>query len=803
MNDADVAVQPWPPAFSEAFLDGARALFRDTDHVMIVGPLGSHRGALASALVGPSAPTAWGRETQTFGATANRYAALNQLLPNLQARPDEALRDVVARAESILARTFGRPTMFLREADLCDHGSVEVLTRLVETQHIALVSTLGPAAADSHPFARTAARLDLPPLDDDTITHLLSARFGAAPHPTTVAMLAERSQRAYAVLKGLADAGFATGQIKAISGSLVTDVAVSVEDVNEVADPAAAGWSPRFAADHPARDLIDVAALAMSLDRDEARLVFGEGELAAALSLGALRASGARIVFAARIEAMMVRRGLTTARRTELHDRYADRLPGTSRHPDAAPQVTEWALSIGRSVSPELAARAATRANLEGRYHVTLQFVASIPREERPSRLLIEQCHALSESGDAVALVELLRSIDATALHDDDILPYLRWSSRYLPHAALADVMGTIRASTDPENLGRVAVLTLSGLFGEAYQTGSEKCRHALRALAMSGHLSPVSQAMAQSAIATSLRQASRVDQAIDVAAAAIDALMKTDDAAACNVEAALENQIMCHIAAADLDGAHDALSRYSQPGVAFGNLGRVGTALWALHAFLSGDISSALAHAQLCLARTPASDPHRMRGWMEAMAAQILTQVGDIDQVYDLLAASHRNEHNPRRQHDLERRIAQACVHDAIGDPEKALDLLQAVVDEAHEHDLTLLEVDAAVLHVQIGGPIHLDQLLRAVKTIDETCGTSWIWQRFAWAVRDNAMRDLVALAEELDADGLALYAAEVAQFTLDIARRAADMTPDQRQRLVAIADPMQHRHVTRPGQS
>ena len=58
-------------------------------------------------------------------------------------------------------------------------------------------------------------------------------------------------------------------------------------------------------------------------------------------------------------------------------------------------------------------------------------------------------------------------------------------------------------------------------------------------------------------------------------------------------------------------------------------------------------------------------------------------------------------------------------------------------------------------------------------------------IWQRFAWAVRDNDMRALVALAEELDEAGRALFAAEVAQFTLDIARRAADMTPEQRQRL------------------
>lgn len=798
MNHGEVTDRPWPPAFSDTFLDDAHALLRKSGHVMIVGPLGSHRGALAAALAGPSAPTSWGRDAQFFSSATKCYAAVNQLLPDLQARADQPLSEVSARAETVVSHAFGRPTMSLQEADLCDNGSIEVLAHLIGSGLIRLVSTVGPDTADDHPFASTAARIDLEPLDHDSIARLLTDRFGATPHHTTVSMLAERSQGAYAVLKELADAGFATGQIKTIAGNLVTDETISVETVHDVAT-ATSHWPPRFAADHPARDLIDVTALAMSLDRSDAQTLFGDDAISAALALGALRANGGWIDFASHIEAMILQRQLSTDRRTELHSRYAGQLSRSALLGTTAPQVAQWSLSVGAPLPPGLAVHAASQANREGRYHVALQFVEAISQPDRPSRLLIEQCHALSESGDQTTLLALLKSIDATSLDDADLFPYLRWASRYLPFGEVSDIVVGVRDKTDANDHARAAVLTMAELIDETYQDDSENCRHSLMALAMSGRLSPINQAMARSAVATSLRQNSRTDQAVELADSAADVLLADPEAATCDVEAALEAQIMCHLTAGDFDGARAALIRYSQPAIEFGNSGRLGTVLWGVHAFFSGDLGVARAHAELCLARIPASDPHLMRGWMEAITAQILIQVGDLDHVSELLAASRQHDRNPWRHQDLGRRIAQACVYDAIGEPEDALELLQGVVDEAHEHGLTLAEVDAAVLCVQIGGPVHLNQLLRAVESVDESCGTSWIWKRFAWAIRDNAMRDLVTLAEELDTAGLALFAAEVAQFTLDIARRAADMAPEQRQRLVAIADPMQHRHVAR----
>ncbi len=537
----------------------------------------------------------------------------------------------------------------------------------------------------------------------------------------------------------------------------------------------------------------------MELDHAEARAVFGDGPVTDALAVGALRTHGTVIVFASSVEAKTVRRNLLLERRTALHEHYFGQLTRSASRPTVAPRFAVWVTSIGRALPIELAVPAARRANREGRFHLALQFVNAVPEADRPSRLLIEHCHALSESGARADVQALLRSIDLTTLRDDDLFAFMRWVMRFLPREEVQDVVLAIRGATDVSDDARHAVLTLCGLIGAAFQTGSEIPRRSMAALVASGHLSPVGQTMAQMATALSLHQASRLDEAVTLIGAAVDSLLEIEDVATSDLEGALETQVLCLLSAGDLDGARDALTSYSSPGLPFGNLGRLGTAMWGLHAFYTEDTGSALAHAQLCLMRTPASDPHHLRSWMEALAALVLTRVGDIDQVQELLAASASHGPNPRRQYELQRRISQACVHDAIGEPDEALDLLQGVVDEARQHDMTLLEVDAAVLCVQIGGPVHLKQLLRAVEPIDETCGASRIWQRFAWAVRDNDMRALVALTEELDEAGRALFAAEVAQFTLDIARRAADMTPEQRQRLETIADSMQHRHVTR----
>lgn len=798
MRDADVELNPWPAAFSETFVEGARRLFDERNNVMIVGPLGSSRGTLAERLSGPSAPVAWGRDALSVETAALRYSTINQLLPTIGAQPGDSTGEVVQKALAALGQTFGRPTVCVREAELCDQGSNDVLATLVEEGRIRLVSTVSPSAALTHRFARSAERIDVPPLTEETVSQLLTIRFSATPHPTTVSLLMKRSQGAYAVLQRFADAAFSAGQIRVLADTLVIDTSVLNADVDDLFVAMTQNTVSRFSGNHFARDLLDVTALISSVDRAEATEVFGVQVVNEVIDAGALEVVGEVLQFRATVDGLSIARNLDLARRRELFEVYRGRLGRSELLPTTALRSARWHVDVAVPLPPDLALRAVRHANPACRYELVRTLVEAVPAADRPPALVIEHCHALSETGADDELVDQVRSIDPETLGDDHLFAYLLWIQLHLPAAEADDILTALRSSS-LENPGRRAALELCRTYGAVFQSGDQRIRKDLLALTMSGHLSPTNQALARMTMSAALRHSSRLDQAVEMAATAIRDLEATDDVASFYVEMAREHQVTAHLSAADLDGAREALVRYSAPGVAYGNLGRSGPALWSLLAFHAGDIGASLAQIQMCLTRIPASDPQQVRAWAEAMAAQILTQVGDIDGVYELLDASRRRRAHSRRELQLQLMIAQACVHDAIGEPEESLDLLQAVIDEAHEHELLLCEVDAAVLSVQIGGPRHLKALLRAVETIDESGGTSAIWKIFAHAVRDNDMHRLVDLAEDLDRQDRRLFAAEVAQFTLDIARRAADMTPEQRVRLGQIADPMQHRKVTR----
>lgn len=798
MNDPEVESSPWPPAFAESFVAGARRLFDERNHVMIVGPLGSNRGTLADLLAGPSAPIAWGRDALSLSADAVRYSTVNQLFPTVRAQPHDSAAHVVLETVAAIGHTFGRPTVRVREAELCDAGSTDVLATLVEQGHLRLISTVAPAAALTHRFARSAERIDIPPLDHDTATRLLRVRFAAEPHPMTVALLLERSQGAYAVLKKFADASFEAGQIRVLAGTLVTDESVLNAEVDEVFAAATRGFTPRSAPSRTSRDLLDLLAVTRVLDHAEAVEVFGDQVVGQMVEAGALEVRGELLRFKATIEGLAVLRGLDTPRRLELFQTYRDRIQRSEQLPATGLRSARWHVEVGAALPADLALRAVRRANLACRYAIVQLLVEAIPAADRPLQLVIEHCHTLAETGAETELLAQLRAIDPAAVSDDALFAYLHWVRRHLPPDEASTVAETLHHTAAGDE-SRAAALQLSRVHAEVFQSGDARTRKTLLALTMSGRLSPTNQALARMTLSANLRQSSRADQAVEVAAAAVRDLRSAGVSTTLYTQMAREHQVVALISAADLDGARAALVEYSAPGVAHGNLGRLGAALWSMVAFYSGDIGAALAQAQMCLTQIPDNDPHHLRGRSEAMAAQILTQVGDVDGGHELLEASRGRPPQTRRQLQLELLISQACVHDAIGEPEEALDLLMAVVDEAREHDLLLCEVDAAVLLVQIGGPVHIKDLLRAVETIDEGCGTSMIWKTFAHAVRDNDMHRLVDLAEELDQQDRFLFAAEVAQFTLDIARRAADMTSEQRTRLSQIANPMQHRKVTR----
>lgn len=788
--------RPWVPAFSEEFIARARGLFADAPHVTIVGPLGSGRGDLAREVAGPAASAAWGRGSHEVALEHQPYAVLNQLVPPLRASPIEEVDAVVHRAGQLVGNISSPPVFVLHEVELCDSATLDVLSALVATGSIRLVSTIGPAAAADHRFALHAARIDLPPLTDDTIGDLLAERFGAAPHPTTIRMLAERSQGAYAILRRLADAAYEAGELKILAGVLVIDTGVASTQSDTVA-MGTQRWAPRFSGTFGSRDLVDVSALCLDLDAEEALAVFGHASVAEALHIGAVRRDGGTLTFTSRVEAELLRRSLEPARRAELFEHYGHQLSRTFEGTASAPWVAGWFQSVGEALTPDLAVRAVSVANRQGRYSLAVELADVVPRADWPSRLQVEVAHALAESGARAETAALIATIEPAELTDVDLFVFLRIAGRTLPADELSPLVDRISATDDPDHQSTVALHALSV---RCQDEGSTDIGRALNSLVFSGRLSAENHAMALAIHAMHLRNISETGRARTLVDEAVQLLEELPLVATANLEIAREVQIFTLLTDADYAAAQTALTAYSRPAARYGNVGRLGTALWGISSFYSGNLSTALAHVTLCLARMPADDTHQLRGWVEAVTAQILVQIGSIDEATELLAMSADRPPHPRRQPDMERRLTRALALDSMGEPEEALDILQAMIGEAREHELRLQQVDAAALCVQIGGPQHLPQLLEATEHVGDDCGTSTIWKRFGAAIDANDMPALAELAIDLDTDNRRLFGAEVAQFTLDIARRASDMTPETRIELQRIANPMGHRSVSRP---
>lgn len=786
---------PWAPAFSDAFLDDASDLFADNNLLVVVGPIGSNRGSLASRLAGsPDAAVWWRTEDFRYRAAAP-YDALNRLFPTVDARAGDEPEDVVAALGLVLKRRIGRPTLVVREADLCDAESVAVLSLLVAGDAIRLIATIDPESADDHPLARDAARIDLNPLTDQVVAHLLEARFGARPHPTVVSMLAQRSQGAYAVLRELADAGWAAGQLVVKSGALVADTSVPISHVDFIAE-ADHTTVVHFAPDHPAADLLTVAALLVELEVAEAERVFGRPALDAALAGGVLRRVGSIVSYRSHAEAVLIQRSTTVDERRELFDVYGRKLRRASRRDVSTLHLASWLMSIDEPVDPVLATRAAGRANRQGLYAQAIRIATTVPGALRPSRLVIELLHAYNESGDVEATRDLLAATDPARLDDDDLFPYLRWTSSAHDSERAAAVAARIAADShdDPH---RLAVLEVIRLYGQVFQDCSDDLRRRIMSLAMGGQLSSEMHAVALIAAAGHARHTGRSAQGVDLATKAVDMLRDDPAVGASTLELALEALALCHLSDADFTGAEKVLTEYSTPGAAFGNFGRLGNALWGLLEFFRGDLGSALANARVAVAAMPASDPHHMRGWVEAMLAQILINAGETDEARGLLEQAESHPAGPRRVHHLERMLATACAWDVLGEPERALAILAGITDAAREHGLTLLEIDSAVLTTQIGGPIYQDVLFRAVADHDDLTGTCRIWERFAEACEHDDVRALVDLANELRKAGASMFAAEVAQFAIDLPGPDDQMTAAESRLMQSLASPMSHRQL------
>ena len=791
-DPVDVAAAPvWPPAFSPLFVDQARALLAERRVLIVVGPVDSRRDRLAAEVADlPEGPSRH-RHVARHGEREMPYFAIGQLFRGV-VPPDAA----VAAAEACLERGLGDldepPRVVLVDADLCDPGSVDLLVRAAELGALRLVATLTAETLTVQQSLLSAGTvLEVAPLDHATVAELLRIRFGAAPHPRLTEALLERSGGSYAVLQDVADAGHASGAIVIRDGELLLDPGRPEPDRHRLTSLLTAP-----ATDDPDSealgDLVHLAALLGELDVDEARSAVGADVVDRATTKhGGLTTVDGAIVFWSKAEATLVLRSLSHDRRIELFDRFATAFPRTVRRHGASVAAADWWRAAGHLLPVDLAARAAREANLLGHYRRALIYTDPANNDEHAAIVPVERGFALNELGDDTAFLGMFTDLDPKHLSEDELFPYLRGVT-LLDHDGDRDrlVARAVSADDPADRRRREAVKALADLAQTASGTGDERVANRLRTLAFSTKLTPGNRAVTFATLAAVLHHSARPTQAVDAAEFALGNLIADrESVSAFHLDTARETHIMALVSALDVPGAERALLAYSSGILARAGSGRIATGLQAYLAMVGGDMPRAIASADVCLTGLGANDPHQIRGWVEAIAAESLVHAGRIDEARDALAAA---EQHPSKlpQTDLARRTYIAATYDALAEPEEALDILAEVVDEAQRRGLRQAQIDAAATSVLIGGPPQVAVLLDAVDDLVDPSGAPLFWQAFARAAHTYDIPTIVDLVDRLDAIGARLFAARVAQFVLDMSRRATDLDTGTRDRLRTVAD-------------
>lgn len=784
----------WPPPFSTAFLAQALALLDVRPVLVIVGTSGTGRHDLAEEIArlaaadGP-APL---RHAARHGQQGQPHLAIHQLFAGIQVTPGAPPAEIDAAVQAALTtKPAGHPpVVLLADADLCDPESVACLSRLAATGHVRLIAVLTPETVTHHEMLLPISQVvDLPPLTSDQIAALLQARFGVRSHPLLVSLLMERTGGSYPVLRDVADASSAAGLIFEVEGLLASHPSMTPDVLTSRRAPRSMerlGGGPEITA------LVQLTALLGQLDADEARACVPPEIVDLALTHGTFAMRAGSLVLASPSEPAQVRGALDDVRRQELFDACADRVPGTLMRPGVALRAAEWWISCGRRLPVDLAVRAAREANLVGLHYRAVLYTDPASNDRQADIAPLERAYALTEIDDEAGLSALCARLDPAKLDEDELLAYLHGIA-HLEDSKDRDRMTTrgLMAADPTARRRRAAVRTLAALVGEAFESAGDDAVNRLRSLTFSAHLSPSNRAVTFAMLSAVLRHSGRPVQAVEAAEFALGILAEEGDAVSgFHLSMARALHVMALISAVDSEGAERAITDCARGPAGHTARSPMISALESSLAMLQGDLDRALTSARLCLAGLQASDPHRIRGWVEAMLAQILVHK-DRPAEAAILLASAAGRPVAHRQLDLERRMKLAWIHDALADPEEALRLLADAILEARRHGLRLALIDAAGLSVQIGGPPHLAMLLGAVDDLVEPSGVPLVWQTFARSAERGDLKSLIGLVELAEVSHARRFAAEVAHYVLDTWRRRGDLDPATKARLQELADP------------
>ncbi|MFI5429119.1 hypothetical protein [Aeromicrobium sp. UC242_57] len=462
---------------------------------------------------------------------------------------------------------------------------------------------------------------------------------------------------------------------------------------------------------------------------------------------------------------------------------------------ESAIRGARWYLESGSPIPAELAPIAAREANRRGLYHRATAYSSTQNTAATPLETQHQRSHALIQIGDTDGLAELLRTIDPAAVPSHELMAFTRWAIRMIPaedRPAFRERAIGPEARPVAEQNQRAAAVDLAELLLLALNESGDQHVRRVRALLFSGSLSPVDSAMAHTVLACLLRHAARTSEAVHAAAISLEMLQSPDIlASAPELDPARETLFMSLLGEHDLDGAERVLGQYQAEGARYGRPGRLGPAMSGALEFHRGRPQHGIVSLHLLLEEQPDRDVLHTRGWVQALAAQALVGLGRADEAEQLLASSELDALPGMRQFDLERRLTQAYVHDSLADPDRALEILTDVADEAHAHGLTLVELDARGMIVLIDGPSRAPQLVGAVDDLVAPSGMPAMWKKFAPLAASYDFAGLIELIDELVAEGQTNSASRFAQFTLDSGRRATDLTAAERERLDLLAHP------------
>jgi hypothetical protein len=755
----------WPPPFDQELVDEGRALVRSQGGIVVVGPPGSGRLALARRIAQP-----WPVRIHrgTMASVATPYYALRRLAPHIEIKDGYTPADLALELDRRRPLDLPAVTVVLIAMDLCDRASLSTLIERASAGAIGLIGTISPEALQHHPLLGAAPTVRLTAFDSAGVARLLRHRFGCEPDPVAVEFVRGRSEGVYDAVVDVAERAVELGLLARVEHTLTL-----MPDPGDTSELPPVSLSPGSFHLHDLldvstemTDLLQIVALVEETDVHEVLAVIPAATLDLAVTHGVLRIDGETVRFCSAAESAAVDSSLTLARRLELHDRFSEHFPRTFEHPRAAMRAALCRRKVRRPVEPELVVRAARQANLEGLHREAVAITE--PDGSGDVAGATERAFALVELGHHAELHTLLQSIDPAALTEEELTDFilLRWAHLARPTEGSDDDILVGDARTVRR---RAAVLRLATLWATAFQRSGDDLEHEIRTLIFSGTLGPLNTATAYLALSTCQRNGGRSQQAVESARRALDMLLENPLAGASVLDPAHEILAIALLDALDLAGAERVLVAYSSRPAPHGRAARMGHALWGLLEYRRGRIGLALTHARLCLAALRGNDPQEISGWVQAMAAELLAQHGLMDEAESLLERSDLAPGVTRLQHDLERRTAEALAFDAIGRLDMSLRLLHGVVRQARAAGLRKAEIDAAAALVQVGGPDMAPILSRAVEPGTDAAGVPAVWARFVRHVEAEDTTALFHLVGDLSNLGAVVLAAEIARFTLD----------------------------------